>query len=607
MGFTARLCHHGRLSVVRFTARSMPRHLLVTLALLLVAGCTTQAPAPAPEPQPIATPAPEPVVEVPERRIPDDSLYSLLLAEFAIRRRHYDVALEQYEEQAPLLRDRGVSAHTTRLAQYLQDDNTALASAELWAELDADSVEANSIAANYLARQGRPNEALPYLVNVERLDQDANFPLLIASYADLGTEEQAALAASLSRLEEEFPGSANLALAQALLFAEEGERDSALAKLDTVLTQEPAQQQALLLEAKLLIEAGSDNPYARVEQALADDPDNKLLRMRFARLLTAYDMSAARKQFEILSAQSPGDADLLFSLALINREIGDHLAANAYLRQVIALDERVGEAYYYLGRIAEERGQVEDAIGHYREVEEGREFMSATSRVAHMLVEAGNLVRAGSWFDEQRARAPERREQLFSLEADILSNAGESNAAMALLDRAIAETPDSPNLRYTRAMLFEQADDLEAMERELRAILDKDPDNATALNALGYTLANRTTRYAEARELIEKALALQPNEPAILDSMGWVLFRVGEYEEALKYLTLAYAQFPDPEVAAHLGEVLWVTGDEAGAKRIWQGAALSDPEHRVLRETLERLGVELPIDTTALPSPEPKP
>ncbi|NND68737.1 MAG: tetratricopeptide repeat protein [Halioglobus sp.] len=583
----------------------MSRLLLVTLALALVAGCATQATVPETQPDPAPTPgSEEPAtaqVEVPERRIPDDSVFSLLLAEFALRRRHFDVALEQYEEQAPLLRDPGVSAHTTRLAQYLQDDESALAAAQLWVELDSGNVDANNIAANYLARAGKPNDALPYLVNVERLKPGANFPILIASFAQLTPPEQRKLAASLEELETEFPDSVNLALAHALLFAEQGERDRALAKLDTVLKRNPTQQQALLLEAKLLREAGSDAPYARVEQALAENPDDKLLRMRFARLLTAYDMTAARKQFEILSAQSPGDADLLFSLALINREIGDHLAANAYLRQVIGLDERVDEAYYYLGRIAEEREQIDAAIEHYGQVEDSREFMSATSRAAHILVEDGQFARAGEWFNAQRSRVPERREQLYGLEADILSNAGANDAALALLDRAIAETPDAASLRYSRSMLFEQANDLEAMERELRVILEQDPDNATALNALGYTLANRTTRYAEARELIEQALALQPNEPAILDSMGWVLFRTGHYEEALEYLTRAYAEFPDPEVAAHLGEVMWVSGNEAGARRVWQGAALRDPEHRVLRETLERLGVDLSAGDADLP------
>lgn len=584
----------------------MSRLLFVTLAVALVAGCATQAPAP--EPQPAPAPVTEPAAAaLPERRIPDDSVFALLLAEFAIRRRHYDVALEQYEEQAPLLRDPAVSAHATRLAQYLQDDAAALAAAELWAELDPGSVEANNIAANYLARSGRPNAALPYLVNVERLQPGANFPILIASFAQLPQAEKDELAASLAALEGEFPNSADLALAQALLLAEQGERDRALARLDSVLDREPAQPQALLLEAKLLLEAGSDTPYARMEQALLDNPDDKLLRMRFARLLAAYDLAAARKQFEILSAQAPGDADLLFSLALINRELGDPLAANAYLRQVIGLDERVGEANYYLGRIAEERGEVDAAIEHYRQVDDGREFMSATSRVAHMLVEAGAIERAGAWFDAQRKRVPERREQLYNLEADILSNASANDAALALLDRAVAETPESSSLRYTRAMLFEQAGDLAAMESELRRILEREPDNATALNALGYTLANRTTRLEEARALIERALSLEPDEPAILDSMGWVLYRTGRYDEALTYLTRAYAEFPDPEVAAHLGEVLWVTGDEAGARRVWEGAAIKDPEHRVLRETLERLGVDLSAGATGTAPPAVQP
>ena len=140
-------------------------------------------------------------------------------------------------------------------------------------------------------------------------------------------------------------------------------------------------------------------------------------------------------------------------------------------------------------------------------------------------------------------------------------------------------------------MLGEQQDDLELMESDLRNIIERDPDNATALNALGYTLANRTDRYDEAYDLIARALELQPDEPAILDSMGWILYRKGNYTEALDYLTRAYAVFPDPEVAAHLGEVMWVSGDTEGATRIWQGALMKDPDHKVLVSTLERLGV----------------
>jgi len=194
-------------------------------------------------------------------------------------------------------------------------------------------------------------------------------------------------------------------------------------------------------------------------------------------------------------------------------------------------------------------------------------------------------------FLEQRKAYPDRAEQLFSLEADLLSQADDVPAALLVLNDGVSAFPDSITLLYARSMAAEQLGDLATMERDLRTIITNHPDNTTALNALGYTLANRTERYTEAYELISRALELQPDEPAILDSMGWVLYRQGRYEEALEYLTRAYAEFPDAEVAAHLGEVLWVSGNTEAATSIWRGALLRDPEHKVLRATLERLGV----------------
>lgn len=164
---------------------------------------------------------------------------------------------------------------------------------------------------------------------------------------------------------------------------------------------------------------------------------------------------------------------------------------------------------------------------------------------------------------------------------------------MALLEGALQENSGAHSLLYSRAMLFEQRGNLTAMEADLRAVIEADPDNATALNALGYTLANRTQRYEEALALISRALELQPGEPAILDSMGWVLFHLGRYPESLDYLTRAFAEFPDAEVAAHLGEVMWVMGDRQGARTVWRAAAARDPDHPVLTETLRRLGVDL--------------
>lgn len=564
------------------------RSLATCLALALLAGCATP-PAEPPAPEPVAqTPAPE----IPERTIPDDSVFPLLLAEFAMRRRAYDVSLQQYLEQAPVLRDPGVSAHTTRLAQYLQKDMAALEAALLWAELEPDNAEANNTAAGLLVRQNRTTEAVPYLVAVERSAGNANFPVLVSNYTGLSLEEQQTLGDELLALSGEFPDSINLLLAQALVLTEDGKPNKARAKLDRILAQEPQQQQALLLEGKILADQGAPQPYARIEDVLQDNPEDTLLRMRYARLLTGSDMEAARTQFEILSAQSPEDADLLFSLALINREIGDQLAASAYLKQVIELGERVPESYYYLGRIAEERERPEEAIEYYGQVRGGAEYMAAVSRVGELLGESGQLERMADFYDEQRDESPNRTVQLYGIESDLLARHGTTQQAMALLDRALEELPDAYSLRYTRAMLFEQEGDLATMETELRAILDRDPANATALNALGYTLANRTDRHEEALELIQRALELEPGEPAILDSMGWVLFRLGRYEESLDYLTRAYQQFPDPEVAAHLGEVLWTTGDTDAALQVWRSAFLKDATHPVLLETLKRLDVD---------------
>ena len=574
----------------------MSRFALLFMSCLLLNACTSPAPITG---QPAsAAPVTDDLggaaeVELPERSFPDESIYPLLVAEFALRRRAYDVALKEYTALAPALRDPGVSAHATHLSQYMQRNEEAMEAAQLWVELDPDSIEANSTLATYLVREGRTVEALPLLANVARAGKSPRFPALLNDFQQLDEQQRMELVEGINELAQEFPQNTELLLTQALLHTELQQYDLALDKLDQIFELEPAQQTALVLEAEILINREARKPFARIEKVLKKEPENQPLRLKYARLLTAVDMPAAREQFEILSAQSPRDGDLLFSLALINREMGDPLAASAYLHQVVNLQQRVDEAYFYLGRIAEDRGEVQEAIGFYQQVGESRQFLPAKSRIGQLLVDQGQAGAVHPVFAEQRETFPAMSEQLYGVEADTLVLLGMPGAAIEVLDQGLAQKPGSTALLYTRAMLYEQVDKLPDMERDLRAIIAADPYNATALNALGYTLANRTQRYDEALELISRALDLQPNEPAILDSMGWVLYRTGNYDEAIDYLTRAYAGFPDGEVAAHLGEVLWVAGNTDRAIAIWQGASQRDPNHPVLRSTLERLGVEL--------------
>tara|TARA_R110002110_G_scaffold201232_2_gene412198 strand:- start:1710 stop:3464 length:1755 start_codon:yes stop_codon:yes gene_type:complete len=570
--------------------------LILTSALLLAAsGCAITAVAP-PEPHAEEHASPAAVApEPPERAFPEDSIYPLLVAEFALRRSAYDTALGNYLEQAERLRDPGVSAHTTHLAQFMKREPQALEAVRLWVELEPGHPEANNTLATLLVRQGRPAAAVPHLAVLARQGLQPNFPMLLGGFRELPDTEQQALAEAVNTLEDDFPDDTRLLLTRALILDELDQAEATSAVLEQLLALEPGQTQALLLDAKLRLEAGHPAPFQRIEEALAAAPDNSSLRQQYARLLTRSDVDAARRQFEILSAQSPRDGDLLLSLALLNQDNGDTLAAKAYLRQVLALEQRVDEANYYLGRIAEDEGRPEEAIAAYSRVEdpESREFFSARGRVGRMLIQRGDSSGSAEFFDLQRQAYPELREQLYALESELLVQARLLDASMALLNQALAELPEATSLRYSRAMLGERLDDLALMESDLRHILEQDPDNATALNALGYTLSNRTTRYDEAYALIARALELAPEEPAILDSMGWVLFQQGKAEEAVSYLQRAWDGLPDPEVAAHLGEVLWTLGEKQQAYSVWRDGLLQDPEHDLLQETLERLGISV--------------
>ncbi len=571
--------------------------LVLSCVLAAVGGCAGSTPHPNSEFKPVSEESSVAVaapvsVEPTERAIPQESLYGLLVAEFALRRKQYDVALSHYMEQAPRLLDAGVSAHTTNLAQFLQQDQQAREAARLWVELDPDNAQANSTIATLLARSGETLEALPYMAVAARSGEPVNFPLLANDFDALSPTQQDELVNGLEALIAELPENEQLLIALALAYEELNQPQQALVKLKQVFEEDEFQPQAVLLEAKILQELGKDRAFVRMEKALKAKPGNRRLRLQYARLLTRTDMDAARAQFELLSAQNPHDADLLFSLAVINRETGNIVEAKAYLKQMLLLRERTDEAHLYLGQIAEEEGSLNEAIQHYSQVQNGREFLNATNRVSRILIRNGQLNEAHEFYDILRTKHPERAEQLFAMEADQIVKAGHASLALEVLTQGLEVFPDSMSLRYTRSMVGEQVNDMAMMENDLRAIIIRDPSNATALNALGYTLANRTQRYAEAEELIVRALAIQPTEPAILDSMGWVKYRQGEYEAAVAYLLRAYAAFPDPEVAAHLGEVLWVKGEREQALNVWRQALDKNPEHAVLLETLGRLGVD---------------
>lgn len=580
----------------------------VIFCILLLAGCaqtpdlqTTTgavdepAGAPAPQPEPAA-----PIAEVrvtPQRPFPDDSLYSLLVAEFALRRREYDQALQNYTALAPQLRDPGVSARATRLAQYMRDEEAAIEAARLWVELEPEQMEAHLMLANLLARRGQTLEALPHMIALTRAGGAANYTALATGFQQLSSSQKQQLLDTITQLRLEQPRDTQLMICKALLLENLGQTPAAIEELQSVFAIDSQQLQAIVLEAKLKQDLEQyDGLYDRIIAALEDNPENGLLRMQYARLLTRTDLSEARSQFTYLLERAPDDPNLLLSVALIEMELGNFAQAQPHLEALLQLDTRPDEAHLYLGRIAEQQQRFDDALSHYKNITPAGDFGFATGRIAALALAAGKEQELRYYFAQLRQQYPRLREQLYAIEIDSLTSTNRTGEALQAANVALLELPDSSDLQYMRSMLYEAQGNLAAMERDMRLILERDPDNATVLNALGYTLADRTDRLIEAELMITRALQLQPDEPAIIDSMGWVKYRLGELEEALTYLQRAYALFPDPEVAAHYGEVLWVTGDKDQAMEIWRAALLVKPGHALVLETMRRLGATAASD-----------
>ena len=275
-------------------------------------------------------------------------------------------------------------------------------------------------------------------------------------------------------------------------------------------------------------------------------------------------------------------------MAVLSIEAEDFEQARLHLLRLVRTGQRENQAQYYLGLVAEQAGDAALALREFGKVDGGYEFLSAQGRIADLIRTTQSMADARAFLSARKEVHPGLRSQLDLIEGQLLSQSGDQDALFEHLDRAVAFAPDDLSLLYFRAMSGQKFDRLEVLERDLRQIIVLDPSNADAMNALGYTLADQTDRFDEALELISEALRLKPDEPAFIDSMGWVLYRLERLDEALVYLERALDLFPNDEVAAHLGEVLWASGKTRQAKRVWNASLVDFPESQYLKAVLKR-------------------
>ena len=549
-----------------------------------MAPVSSQSPAPVED----STPAPEkPKVY---SSFSEETIFSLLSAELAGQRNRFDIALDNYVTQAINTQDPGISERAFRIAEYLGADQAALDTAMIWAKNAPDDLEAQRAAAIQLARAGRYDDSMVYMEKVLQGKGDTHFDFLALSAADTDQDTRDGLMKSFDRLLQKHPSNSQLVFGKALLLQQDDEPQAAL----KLLEQNPPEEgeiAPLLLRARLLqsLNRGKE-ALPLLQKSIKKYPDDKRLRLTYARMLVEQDrMEDAKVEFASLVQQYPDDDELRYSLALVCLEAKAWEEAKGYLEDLIARESHVDSAHLNLGRIAEERNDPQGALIEYAQVGPGNDYLPAQLRQADILMNNGRTDEAEKRLAAARDAEPDYAIQLYLIQAETLSANNQGERAWKILAQALLQYPDDLNLLYTRAMQAEKRNDLAQMEKDLRLIIKRDPDNAMALNALGYTLSDRTTRYAEAKALIEQAHQLNPEDPAVLDSLGWVNYRLGNLDEAERLLRQALERFPDQEVAAHLGEVLWAQGKQREARQIWGKFLKEQPDSPILRSTIKRL------------------
>ncbi|MGQ0658539.1 MAG: tetratricopeptide repeat protein [Chromatiales bacterium] len=522
----------------------------------------------------------------------EDVLYTVLVAELAGQRGQVDIALSNYMLLMRAIPSPQLAERAARVAAFAQKDAETLEATRRWVQLDGRSLEARQLLAASLIRAGRLDEALVHL-NYVLGAEDGDAGQRMWAVANLLSREQDKRAAVtvMEKLIEQHGRKPEALFAYALLAIRAEQMDRARAAMDQVVDFTPGNVGVAIAYVGVLQKQGETAAALKwLETVLAKHPDQHDLRLAYARLLAdekRYEQ--ARKEFARLEKVQPDSADIQYALGLLELQLERVDKARNRFARLVKVGEHADEARFYLGQIAESKKDEADARKWYGEVKDGKLRFEAQLRLALMLARHGKLKEAQDQLHGMEPASDEERNGLIRAEGEILAEAGQYQAAMEVYDGALNERYDS-ELLYTRAMLAEKMGRLDILERDLRQIIEREPENSQALNALGYTLADRTTRYEEALKLIERAIALAPDDFYILDSMGWVLFRLGRLDDAITYLKRARALRDDPEVAAHLAEVLWVKGERQAARDVWEGALKTSPGDKKLLKLIERLG-----------------
>lgn len=554
----------------------MRKHLLTLGAAWLLLGCASHGPAP---PLALLT---TPTLDSART----EAIFNLLLADTAAQRGDHAKAVAQYIAVAEQAGDATLARQAVQVALYAQDMPAATAAAEAWQRIDPQNVDAAQLLTGLELQQGNPDKArehLRHLLTLKQFQSRQDYLNLVRLLNQNVPPDT--LFGVLDALLEMRPDDPQALFAYCLAATGLGQAERADKPSAHLLAMQPQLDEAVLLRAQVLLQTGQASAAGGLLRDFLDGhPRHTTARLTLARvLLEGKDYAAARQQFETVLRYEPGNADARLASALLAGQLGDRRAARRDLLTLASDDKQADQANYYLGKLAEDAADPQEALARYAKVEDGEHRAAALLRRASLLAERGDLDGGLSLLAAAASESDEERLRFLLAQSDLLLNGNRPLQAEALINEALAHDPNSMELLFARSMVLDKLNRRSEMEQDLKRILELDPKNANALNAWGYTLADRGERLDEAHDLINRALEQSPDNPYILDSLGWVLYRKGDLVAAEAHLRRALGLLPDAEVYAHLAEVLHAQGRTAEAREILrEGLKKSPTDARLL-------------------------
>jgi len=538
----------------------------------------------------------EPLFNSPQQaRAYQDSLYRLLLGEMNIKQGNYKDSTEYFLQVAELSRQADIAERATQIALFSKNMEKTEQAVRLWLELTPSNLEARQILTVALLRLGKSVEAaqqIEIILEQEGSSIGSSSETLVSLLKQSGNHDTAlqVLEALVQRRSQD----THLLYLYARLLMGAEKIPEAVEQLELLLALQPSHEEAVPLYVRLQHQQGNtQQTLSFLQKQLTLFPEREDWRLIYARLLINAEQGAeAKEQFKKLLIQKPKDTELLYTLGLLSLQNEQPEDAKVYFQQLLNLTEENAEqrntVRYFLGQAAEQAKHIVEALKWYQDIDEGQYYFSANARIVMLYLEEKNFAQALVAFKEIVPATPDEEFKLLQLEAEIYSSEGRYEDAFAIYQRGLERSPDNIELLYTQGMLAEKIDKLDVLETNFRRILEIEPNHVDTLNALGYTLADRTERYEEALDLVQRAYAKRPNAHYILDSMGWVMYRLQRYDEAIVFLRKALAIQEDPEIAAHLGEVLWQIGKKEEARALWTNIRAKFPDDMILQKTMQK-------------------